>query len=244
MAHDFFYAPPSRITGSELVIEGNEFRHLVHVLRRKQGDEIQVVDGAGGEYVAVIGTLTRTAARCSILRRRPGLDESPVPLDLGVGILKNPARFEFLVEKAAELGVRSIVPLQTARTVPQQAKEERWQNLAVAAMKQSGRSILTRIAPLTPLAGFLGSTPAGALRLLAGLNAGTPMLRLLLAQRGRQSIAVCVGPEGGFTDEELSAAADSGFQVVSLGRARLRTETAAIAAAALCAISVSMPPDR
>ena len=110
MTHDVFYAPPSRVTEREITLEGEELQHLAQVMRRKEGDAIRVVDGAGTVYEAVIQKVSRAAARCAITARQPGLGESIVALTLGAGLLKNPAKFDFLVEKATELGVRTISP--------------------------------------------------------------------------------------------------------------------------------------
>jgi 16S rRNA (uracil1498-N3)-methyltransferase len=239
MAHDLYYTPPSRIGTEELVIDGGELRHMVQVMRAREGDEILVTDGKGSRFRAVIRAIAGSTARCRILSREN--DGGGAEVVLGVGILKNPARFDFLVEKVTELGVTRIVPLLTSRTVPRHAKEERWQRLALAAMKQSGRSVLPHVAPLTPFAEFLAQIPPHALRLLADPGTSRPGAQELLPGSGHSLLAFCIGPEGGFTPEEVSAASAAGFLAVSLGQARLRTETAAIAAAAYCALA-GFPP--
>ena len=234
MAGDYFYAPPEARSGQEILIEGEELQHLVHVMRHKEGDTLVVVDGTGVVYETALRRLDRRGARCEILTARR---EPPGRLvRLGVGVLKNPAKFDFLVEKATELGVSAIVPLRTARTLPERARVGRWQKLALAAMKQSGRAWLPLVAPLTDLAEFLaGPAPEGALRLCAHEEAATPVLEPLL-RHGRSPVQVCVGPEGGFAPEEVRQAAGAGFLAVSLGGHRLRTETAAMVAAALCGL--------
>ncbi len=237
MTHDVFYAPPSHIGEADITLEGPELQHLALVMRTKEGDAIQVVDGTGTVYEAVVRRLARTAACCTITARRTGEGEGRVALTLGVGILKNPAKFDFVVEKATELGVRTIVPLETRRTVAQHAhKTERWQKLAIAAMKQSGRSVLPCISPITPLAAFLAAAPGGAFRLMAHEAAGTSLPELLQGEPQRPAIWLCVGPEGGFTEEEAREAAGAGFLAAGLGPRRLRAETAAIVATAMCTL--------
>ena len=226
---EYFYAPPGNIGDGSLFIEGEEFAHLTHVMRKKAGDVIGVVDGTGNRFEAEIAEIRRRTAYCRIRSHslRPG--EPPIRLHLGVGILKNSARFDYLVEKATELGVACVTPLLTERTIPRHAKTERWQKLALAAMKQSGRSVLPPIFGLTPFPDFLSGHPPGSLTLIAH----TEEPRMTLPGRGDGTdVVVCVGPEGGFTEEEVKKATDAGFRAVSLGPLRLRTETAALAAAA------------
>ncbi len=237
MTHDVFYAPPSHIGEADITLEGPELQHLALVMRKKEGDAIRVVDGAGTVYEAVVRRLSRAAACCAITARRTGEGEGHVALTLGVGLLKNPAKFDFIVEKATELGVRTIVPLETQRTIGRHAcKTERWQKLAIAAMKQSGRAVLPRVSPVTPLAAFLAAAPGDALRLMAHTEAGTALTELLRGQPERPAIWLTVGPEGGFTEEEAREAAGAGFQFAGLGPRRLRAETAAIVATALCTL--------
>jgi 16S rRNA (uracil1498-N3)-methyltransferase len=250
---EYFYAPPSNISPPRLTIDGDEFQHLTHVMRKEPGDEIRVVDGKGNVYDVRMIDTSRREAHCEITAHRYMENEPAISVTLAAGVLKNGARFDFLVEKATELGVRTIVPLATGRTIPQHAKTDRWQKLAIAAMKQSGRSVLPMVLPLTPFGQFISQTSAGAntpkasLREISPLQSlppqsGPPPLKLIpheketghslkemLATRPGH-IVLCIGPEGGFSDEEVDDAVRAGFMPVSLGPRRLRTETASIAA--------------
>ncbi len=196
-------------------------------MRRGVGDAIRIVDGAGTAYNAVIEELGGKRARCRITARteRPG--EPAIHLTLGVAILKNGANFDFLVEKATELGVSAIVPLLTERTIPRHERRERWQKIALAAMKQSGRSVLPQVGELQTLDRFLEGSAAAGARLLPHEKAGRPLLREALPG-GTRSVAAAVGPEGGFSDSEVERAVSAGFLPVSLGPRRLRSETAAL----------------
>lgn len=230
---EYFYTPPHLIGGDHLAIEGEEFSHLTHVMRKGIGDVLLVVDGEGGAYEVTITEIAHRSARCSIHRRHHRLHEPDVKLTLGVGILKNASNFDFLVEKTTELGVTTIVPLQTERTIPHHAKAERWQKIALSAMKQSGRSVLPLVTPLTRLAEFLERKTDAELQLLPYEHIEVPSLAQVVRSQHVSSAAVCIGPEGGFSEQEVAMARAAGFRPVSLGPRRLRTETAAIVATAV-----------
>lgn len=236
---EYFYVIPAHISPPHLTIDGEEFQHLTHVMRKQSGDEIRVVDGAGNVYDARIISIARRTAHCEITARRVMENEPRISVTLAAGILKNGARFDFLVEKATELGVRSIVPLSTERTIPQHAKTDRWQKLAIAAMKQSGRCVLPGVLPLTPFSRFISAPPAGVeyiqplqaspLKLIPHEKETARSLKEVLSNGPRDTV-FCIGPEGGFSDTEIEEAVQEGFVPVSLGPRRLRTETAAITA--------------
>ena len=234
---EYFYVLPSSISPPFLTIEGEEFRHLTHVMRKEPGDEIRVVDGKGHVYDVRIADIVRREARCEITAQRAMENEPAISVTLAAGIVKNGARFDFLVEKATELGVHAIVPLTTRRTIPHHGKTDRWQKLAVAAMKQSGRCVLPLVHPLTPLSRFLEQSTGEAkiqssLKIIPHEQETSRTLRDVLAGEPRHTV-LCVGPEGGFSDQEVDEAVQAGFLPVSLGPRRLRTETAALAALAM-----------
>lgn len=229
---EYFYTPPHLITHNELTIEGDEFAHLTHVMRKRVGDMLLVVDGAGRAYEVIIKEVSRRTARCSITARRERLHEPGIAVTLAVALLKNAARFDVLVEKATEIGVVAIVPLLTKRTIPEHPKTERWQKLALAAMKQSGRCVLPRVHEPVSLTDFVHTSPANCLKVIPHEQETARTISSLLTSYSSASVVICIGPEGGFTDEEIAVAAGAGFHTVSLGPRRLRTETAAIVASA------------
>lgn len=232
MSLEYFYSPPRLISRDHLIIEGDEFAHLTHVMRKRVDDRIRVVDGQGNIYEAIITDVSRHTARCTITGQVDNVGEPARRVVLGAGLLKNSSRFDVLVEKTTEIGVASIVPLLSARSIPHHAKTERWQKLALAAMKQSGRSVLPSISPPATLDEFLRSQPAGALRLICHETQGLPPIHHIVQARAPVHISICIGPEGGFTEQEISVATAAGFIAVTLGPRRLRTETAAIVAVA------------
>ncbi|HEX7572882.1 MAG TPA: 16S rRNA (uracil(1498)-N(3))-methyltransferase [Bacteroidota bacterium] len=228
---EYFYAPPGSVTPPTLTITGSEFTHMTHVMRMREGDAIRVVDGDGNSYDALITSITRQAASCRITARTQGLHEPARALTLAAGMLKNPSRFDYLVEKASEIGVVRIVPLLTERTIPRHAKTERWQKLCVAAMKQSGRCVLPQILEPVTFREFISSCEPRALKYIPHEQAEIPLSTSRIPRDG--PAVVCIGPEGGFSDEEVAGAQEAGFQPVSLGTRRLRTETAALVACAI-----------
>jgi 16S rRNA (uracil1498-N3)-methyltransferase len=229
---EYFYTPPHLIERQTLTIEGNEFSHLTHVMRKKVGDEVRVVDGKGNAYDAVISEISKRTARCAIHTHHSRLNEPDLDVTLAAGVLKNSSRFDFLVEKSTELSVNTIVPLITERTIPQRRRTERWKNLTLAAMKQSGRCVLPTVHELTSFEDFIAAPKPDSLKLIPHERAEKPTISDLLRNQKNTSIILCIGPEGGFSDNEIEAAVKNGFAPVSLGTRRLRAETAAIVAVA------------
>ncbi len=229
---DYFYT--TDIHGTSFSIEGDEAAHLSHVMRMKPGDEIRIVDGRGTAYDARIDALTKKSVNGTILATYVHHNESQREVTVAVGLLKNPSKFDFLIEKVTELGVREIMPITTARTISAHAKSDRWQKLALAAMKQSGRSFLPKVHELRTLADVLADPRTYDRKLIAHEQPDPAALRSGGFAAG--SAIILIGPEGGFTAEEKSAAEKAGYQHWYLGERRLRTETAAIVAAAMALI--------
>jgi 16S rRNA (uracil1498-N3)-methyltransferase len=227
---EYFYAPPEAVRGDQCVIAEEEFAHLTHVMRRKVGDPLRIADGTGMAYDAVITGIEGRRALCRIEARHPLLNEPRVRVTLGAGLLKNPSRFDMLVEKGTELGVVRFVPLLTERTIPRHARTDRWRKIALSAMKQAGRCVLPEVAEPVSLAEYLRSLPSGGLGIIPHEQTEGPALRGPIPGA---EVRICIGPEGGFTDLEVAGAVSAGFRPVSLGRRRLRTETAALLAAGL-----------
>ncbi|MBI4548590.1 MAG: 16S rRNA (uracil(1498)-N(3))-methyltransferase [Ignavibacteriae bacterium] len=235
---DYFYCPSDHITKDTLIIDGEEFAHLTHVMRKKVGDVFFVVDGNGRAYEVRFDEIKKKTARCSILQQHSDYHEPTKDVTLGVGVLKNPSRFDFLVEKVTELGVKEIIPLHTKRTIPSHGKVDRWQKLALAAMKQSGRSYLPRVKPLMTLAEVFTHCRESNLKLIAHEKTNTPTRLQKIITASAQSVTILIGPEGGFSDHEVERAIAAGYTPVALGKGRLRTETAAIVLTAFMLIPV------
>jgi len=231
---DYFYTPLKNIKSNYLIIDGDEFNHLEHVMRKKIGDRFIVVDGLGSAYEVELISVEKKIAEAKILSKHKNHNESDLNVTVAVGILKNPAKFDFLVEKVTELGVREIIPLHTERTIPEQAKTERWQKLALAGMKQCARSLLPTVQVLTSLEDLLKISNKFDLKLVFHKDIEQkPDINQLINIPNLKSVVILIGPEGGFSDSEIEKTISSGFKPLSLGQRRLRTETAAIAASSL-----------
>lgn len=231
---ELFYTPRTSVAGGGLVIAGEEAAHIVTVLRRREGDALAVTDGEGALYDAVIVRATRTEVRCSVRGTRAGGGEPSRRVVLAASLLRNPGRFEMLVEKAVELGVAAVQPIVAERTVPRHGRRERWEKIALAAMKQSCRTRLPRVEEPADFRALLASPwEEGTLRLIAHEQESRTTLPAAAPPGGGGMAVIAVGPEGGFSPDELAAAAAAGYVAVGLGPRRLRAETAAILAVGL-----------
>jgi 16S rRNA (uracil1498-N3)-methyltransferase len=232
MSERFFIAPP--IAGDRALLTGDEARHLIAVMRGKVGDEINVFDGSGAEFAARITAIGKQAVELAIIERRELSRELDFALTLAVALPKGD-RQKWLVEKATELGVTRIIPLVTERGVaqPTAAALDRLQRSVIEASKQCGRNRLMEISPPLSAADCFATAPAAAARLIA--EPGGQPLAALAAGDGLEMIAA-IGPEGGFSPDEIAAAKNAGWKAVSLGNRTLRIETAAIALAAWAAL--------
>jgi 16S rRNA (uracil1498-N3)-methyltransferase len=210
-------------------VGGADARHLVKVLRLKEGDEVIAFDGEGREWPARIERATPTSVELALGPERVTKTESPCAILLGQGAGKGD-KLETVVRAATELGVAEVVPVLTARAVAEGAgKTERLRRIAAEACKQCGRSRVPVVHPPEPLDAFLARAEACELKLVPWEGGGSPMREL----RGpARSVALLVGPEGGLATEEVERAKSKGFRPVTLGPRILRTETAGIAAVA------------
>jgi len=229
MSERFFTPVPP--AGNRAVLEGDEARHLTRVLRAKIGDAVSLFDGTGREWPARVVSLGRD--RVELDAGEPQTDAPPhgIPLTLAVALPKGD-RQKFMVEKLTELGAARLMPLETTRGVAEAtaAAQTRLERVVIEACKQCGRNTLMEIAAGRPLDRLLAELPSGVCVVIA--HPGGRPLDAATVPPTATSIIATVGPEGGFTDEELSIADRAGAIRISLGPHILRVETAAIALAA------------
>jgi len=240
MSRRYFIETP--ITGREATLAGQEAHHLLHVMRASRGDEVVLFDGSGAEFPARVEALERQQVRLAVLERVEIDRELAAPITLAVALPKG-ERQKWLVEKATELGVARLVPLESARGVAQPVAGalDRLRRSVIEASKQCGRNRLLEIAQPRDWSEFVKAPPANAVRLVA--HPGGSLTRDAVAGMALADSAwLAVGPEGGFTDDEIGLARSAGWQVVGLGKRILRVETAAIWLAALAAVATE--PDR
>jgi 16S rRNA (uracil1498-N3)-methyltransferase len=229
---DYFYVKLEDVTSHGLTLRGDESKHLVRVLRKNVGDRIFVTDGNEMMYEAVIAEIGKTDTRCSIAAIHRRYNEPSLDVTIGVSLLKNPARFDYLVEKITELGVRTILPISCERTISRSQKHERLEKIALSAMKQCGRSWLPRIQPLQSFECLIENSQHYQLKFIfhETSDSSHTVASELKLHEDIHSLLIVVGPEGGFTEEETTHAVHAGFKSISLGTRRLRTETAAVVA--------------
>ena len=212
--------------------------HLLKVLRARDGDELILFNGRGGEFAGVLDSVRGGRVSVAVGAARVVDRESPLQVTL-IQCVPRGDRMDFVVQKATELGVACIVPVLSQRSVVRldaaqaASKLLHWQAVAVSACEQCGRNRLPRVESARPLLNFLGDLPAvpeNSLRLVLEPERDSNALPLPVADAGIDQVEFAIGPEGGFAPEELEAFQLSGFRRVGLGPRVLRTETAAIAA--------------
>ena len=234
-----FYAPPSAFNSNldSVTLGTDEARHLRDVLRLKVGDEVYVFDGAGKEFHCRIEESRRDTAQLKVIAEvGPARPESPLALTLAVALLKG-EKFDLVVQKATELGVARVMPVVTKladirlRDESDAAKRvARWQRIALEAAKQCGRALVPEItSPVT----FKSLLQEPGTTLLFSERDGRSLREVAESISAAAPLTALVGSEGGWSDEELDAARQAGWTIVTLGGRTLRAETAAIAVATL-----------
>jgi 16S rRNA (uracil1498-N3)-methyltransferase len=232
MSDRFFSTVP--ITDDVATLSGPEAHHLAHVMRAQVGELVTLFDDSGQEFSARIRSIGKRDIELEVLERRAVNRESLVNLTLAVALPKG-ERQRWLIEKAVELGVAELVPLETERGVaqPSEGALDRLRRGVIEASKQCGRNRLMKICSTQSCRAFLAAPSDDGLRLLA--HPGGAALRSAwpgTADFSGATVLAAVGPEGGFTYEEIGIAVAGGWTLVDLGSRILRVETAAIALAA------------
>lgn len=236
-----FYVPQDVIAADTVTLDGVLARRLATVLRLRPGDEVALFDGSGTDAVATLGDVSAKRIVGDITARHPSPSEPRTRVHLHQSISKG-ERFEWLVEKATEIGVSSITPLIAARAVARTpgegARADRWRRLAIEAAEQCERGAIPVIgAPLTFTQAL--STATGIVLLpYEGAGPTAPSIADVLRDRidelfALAEISILIGPEGGLQAEEVEQANSAGAIVVTLGERVLRSETAGLVALTL-----------
>lgn len=228
---EIFHAPSQNFAGDFVTLVEDELRHLTRVLHHKVGDRITVVDG---ECVAAVDSeiveINREFARARILKKVRRYGEPFMHVTLAQAVPKG-SRFDWVIEKATEIGVSEFMPLLCARGEVEagENKVERWRRLALAAMKQSCRSFWPIVHAPQAFEAMCMQSRDYQLNLIAH-EGGNEAVRRLAEGTPPRKVMLAIGPEGGFTENELQRARDCNFQTLSLGPRRLRAETAGLVA--------------
>ncbi len=229
-----FFVEPSQIQGNRIVITGSDFNHIKNVLRMKAGEEIAASTGIDGrEYRCGIEDFSEKEVICTLRFIKEDGVELPSRIYLFQGLPKAD-KMELVVQKAVELGACEIIPMATGRAVVKldekkaRAKTVRWQGIAEAAAKQSKRSIIPKVTGVMSMKEAVAYAEKADIRLipyeLAEDMAKTK--KIINGIRPGESVAVFIGPEGGFEEKEVAAAMEGGCIPITLGMRILRTETA------------------
>lgn len=220
------WVPPEDFDGPELVLADRAARRLVEVLRLREGAEVSVFDGAGHERRARLVEAGRRRAVLALGDAIEALAEPPVPVMLCCAFPRGD-RGDWVIEKATELGAHAFTVLDSRRAVlhPGAGRRERWRRVAIEAAEQCGRAVVPAI---------LDASPAEATVLVADpLATMTPREAIAGVHPDASAIAIYIGPEGGWSDEERAAFEGEGARFFTLGPRVLRAETAAITALTL-----------
>lgn len=220
-----FYTPDIQ-TRAELPEE--EAAHAVRVLRLQAGNEVTLTDGKGNFYRAEIGTTTNKRCLLNIVETLPQEAMWSGHLHLAMAPTKNMDRTEWLAEKATEIGFNELTFLNCRFSERKVIKTERIAKILVSAIKQSLKARLPQLNEMTDFNRFI-TQPFGGQKFIAHCYEGEKPLLKDVIRKGEDAL-VLIGPEGDFSEEEVKKAIDSGFVPISLGKSRLRTETAALVA--------------
>ena len=221
--------------GGFLSIIGKEARHIVTVLRMKKGETLILMDREGQSFKATIEAVHYKEVKVRITKTIPPLPPSPVKISLAQALIKSHP-MEYLIKKVTELGIGSIHPFYSERTViklkPEQLKNkmDRWMEIMKSACKQCGRVTLPTLNTPLPFEELINTVPnKKTLKVLLWEDEDkVDLKRLLTSMSFEPHIFAIVGPEGGFTSNEIKRAREAGFQIISLGKRILRAETAAV----------------
>ena len=228
------FVSPENISQERITLQGELLKKVRLVLRLKPKDTLSVFDGTGFEYLAQIVSLTPHTGELKIVEKTNLLSESPLEIHLGQAVPKS-QKMDFIIQKAVELGVSEIHPFFSSRTIPRfnlsqaMKKVERWQKISQEASQQSGRITIPTVNPPVEFVELLSLPSQGSLKIILQKDSSHDSLKnFLMTNQNKCGIFFLVGPEGGFTPEEIIRALDHGFKLISLGERILRTETVAL----------------
>ncbi len=236
-----FFVDTGPLSGDSIVVEGPLAHRLAKVLRLRPGDDVLLFDGSGEDLRVRLDDVTDRRVTASALERVPGPREAPTRVHLFQSITKG-ERFEWLVEKATELGVARIAPLITARAVVRTGGEgnrlDRWRRIAIEAAEQCGRSAVPEVEAPLSFGEALAAAPGIVLLPYEAADHLASNIQAVLQERIDQlyseaAVSILIGPEGGLEQAEVEQAQACGAQVVTLGERILRSETAGLVALTL-----------
>ena len=228
-----FIINPENLNGDRFILNGQEGHHAARVTRMNLDDDITLLDGSGAAYEAVIDTVNGDMIEGRIIVKTERYNEPAINIHLGIGILKG-LKMDTVIEKCTELGVRSVTPLVLDNSVKQRINLQRLKKISLSAIKQCGRGLLPDVNDAQTLHEWSENSSGELKLMLHDSPESVPLMAQLMASKARSEVRLVIGPEGGFSPVEVEALSAAGFIQASLGRRRLRAETAAIMAVVLC----------
>lgn len=229
-----FYIQKEQLDGNFALITGEEAGHISRVLRMKKGDNVILCDGEGCFYEAVLCEFDDKSVKAEILSSRKAETEPEVKITIFQGVPKNP-KLETIVQKATEIGVVKIVPVDTSRTVAKldkSSKVDRLRKIAREAAKQSKRGIVPEVSDAISFKEAVKQAAKADIAIIPYEEETQTSLKTALAGKRAQTVSVMIGPEGGFEKDEVMLAKENGITSVTLGKRILRTETAPLVVSA------------
>ena len=237
-----FFVPEHAIQNNIAIITGPDVKHIARVLRLEPGDLLEICsgEGQGREFTATIREITNKDVTCEITGEKSGAAEPPVQVTLYQGLPKG-EKMELVIQKSVELGVSRVIPVVCERTVVKldekkaSERQTRWQRVAAEAAKQSRRTVIPTVAMPLPFHQAVEQIASDVLAIMPWEEEHIRGISKVLKSKtdGHRSVAVFIGPEGGFSREEADSAKARGVIPVSLGPRIMRTETAGIVTVAI-----------
>lgn len=233
MALPYFYVGNYSEGQSEVQLDENNSRHVIQVLRMLEGEQLNLTDGKGNLLTGEISKAHKKHCIVNIQHSTQSIQHSR-KIKIGISLLKNTSRFEWFLEKATEIGITEVIPLICERTEKQKFRYDRMKDICISAMLQSQQSWLPILEEPVNFKDFVSNKNYDTTKFIAHCE-DSKKKELSVAKFSNESLLIAIGPEGDFSTNEIESAIQNDFIPISLGKTRLRTETAGIVAVTLLA---------
>ena len=232
-----FIIPKTRILSSKISLTGQNAKHILKVLRKKKGDQIFITDGEGTDYNSIITNTTTDVIEIKIIDKFESVTESSIDITLCSGMLKN-KKMDFIIKHVTQLGIQKWIPFFCKRSIPVPDKKkintrkQRWKTIAKESLKQCNRSCLPQISEPVDFKTLMDQSKPPDLKIVF-YEKSDQTIQTLRNTFSPEKIIILIGPEGGFSEDEILTAKQKGFVSIGLGPRILRSETASITSCTL-----------
>jgi len=223
----------NKIENNFAFLDEEEMQHVVKTLRKKVGDQVDLMDGKGSFYHCKIVEIAKRETKLQILSKKEESLSWDFNIHLAIAPTKNIDRIEWMLEKAVEIGINELTPIICRHSERKQLRIDRLEKIAIAAAKQSRKSFFTKINEAQDFEKLIANAIESQKYLAHCQADNLPELKDLFRKKSNESVLILIGPEGDFSLEEIKKAEACGFKSVSLGKSRLRTETAGLLACSI-----------